>query len=68
MANWEDIMSNRITMGQGRWFCYTINAERRWMENEELERRPGVRPLVDGRVGPAPQRFISWGKALGRKF
>ena len=47
MANWEDIMSNCITMGWGRWLCYAINAERRQMENEELERRPGVRPLVE---------------------
>ena len=55
MANWEDIMNNRITMGQGRWLCYAINAERRQIENEELERRPGVRPLVDGRVDPQPK-------------
>ena len=54
MANWEDIMNNCITMGRGRWLCYAINAERRQIENEELERRPGVRPLVDGRAGPAP--------------
>ena len=68
MANWEDIMNNCITMGWGRWLCYTINAERRQIENEELERRPGVRPLVDGRVGTAPQRFISWERPWEENF
>ena len=61
-------MNNRITMGQGRWLCYAINAERRWIENEELERRPGVRPLVDRRVGPTPQRFISWERPQEENF
>ena len=61
-------MNNHITMGWGRWLCYAINAERRWMENEELERRPGLRPLVDGRVGPAPQRFISWERPWEENF
>ena len=68
MANWEDIMNNRITMGWGRWLCYTINAERRWMESEELERRPGVRPVADGRVGSTPQRFISWERPWEENF
>ena len=48
-------MNNRITMGRGRWLCYAINVERRRIENEELERRPGVRPLVDGEWDPHPK-------------
>ena len=68
MANWEDIMNNCITMGQGRWLCYAINTEQRQMESEELERRPGVRPVVDGRVGPAPQRYISWERPWEENF
>ena len=34
-------MNDRLTMDRGRWLCYAINAERRRIENEELERRPG---------------------------
>ena len=52
MANWEDIMNNRITMGRGRWLCYAANAERRMRESEEVDRRPGARPLVGRGVGP----------------
>ena len=61
-------MNNCLTMGRGRWLCYAISAERRRIENEELERRPGVRPLVDGRVGPAPQRFLSWERPWEKNF
>ena len=55
-------------MGRGRWLCYAINAERRRIENEKLERRLGVRPLVEGRVGPAPQRFLSWERPWEENF
>ena len=54
MANWEDIVNNRLTMGRSRWLCYRINEERRRRENEELEGRPGVRPSIDGR-GESPR-------------
>ena len=53
-------MNNCLTMGRGRWLCYAINEERRRRENEESERRPGVRPMVDGRVWPKPLRLVSW--------
>ena len=46
LAEWDDIINNRLTMGRGRWLCYAANAERRQRESEETERRPGVRPLV----------------------
>ena len=39
MANWEDIMDNRLTMDRSRWLCYATNVERRQRENEEAERR-----------------------------
>ena len=29
MANWEDIINNRITMGRARQLCYALNAARR---------------------------------------
>ena len=61
-------MNNHLTMGRGRWLCCAVNAERRRIENEELERRPGVRPLVDGRVGPAPLRFLSWERPWEENF
>ena len=61
-------MNNHIIMGQGRWLCYIINVERRRIENEELERRTGVRPLVDGRVGPTPPKIHKLGEAPGGKL
>ena len=61
-------MNNHLTMGRGRWLCYDINAERRRIENEELERRPGAKPLVDGRVGLAIQRFLSWERPREENF
>ena len=55
-------------MGRDRWLCYAINAERRRIENEESEGRPGVRPLVDGRVGPEPMRVASWERPQEENF
>ena len=60
MANWEDIMSNQLTMGRSRWLCYTANAQRRQREDKEGERRPGPRPLVGRGVRPKPPRFLQW--------
>ena len=44
MANWNDIINNRITMGRSRWLCYGLNEERRRREQEDAEGRPGIRP------------------------
>ena len=68
MANWEDIMENHITMGRGRWLCYASNAERRRRESEELEGRPGTRPLVGRGVGPKPPRFLHWERLQEENF
>ena len=43
MANWDDIINNRLTMGRSRWLCYGLNEERR-REQEDVEGRPGIRP------------------------
>ena len=67
MASWEDIMSNHLTMERGTWLTYATNAERRWRENEEEERRPGARPLVGRWLGPSLQDFYS-GKGSGKKI
>ena len=61
-------MNNCLTMGRGRWLCYAANAERRRRENEELERRPGLRPLVGRGVGPEPLRFLSWERPWEENF
>ena len=61
-------MNNPLTMGRDRWLCYAANAERRRRESEELERRPGARPLVDRGVGPEPPRFLSWERPWERNF
>ena len=68
MANWEDIMNNHLTMVWGRWLCYAANAERRRREEEEVERRPGVRPLVVRGVVPEPPRFLHWERPREENF
>ena len=60
MANWDDIMNNRLTMGQVRQLCYAMNAARRRRENGEEERRPGVMPLLGRGIRPVVLQFQHW--------
>ena len=60
MANWDDIMNNRLTMGRVRQLCYAMNAERRRRENGEEERRPGVMPLLGRGIRPVVLQFQHW--------
>ena len=57
MANWEDIINNRLTRGRARWVTYATNARRR---EEEEERRPGARPSTGREGRPKPPRFLHW--------
>ena len=57
MAEWEDIINNRLTMGRARWITYAANARRR---EEEEERRPGARPLT-GRGGTQTSQILTLG-------
>ena len=57
MAEWEDIINNRLMMGRSIWLMYAANAERRKREDEE--RRLGARPPT-GRGRPKPPRFLHW--------
>ena len=66
MADWEDIINNRLTIGRSRWLTYAANAERRRRENEE-ERRPGARPPT-GRGEAQTSQIFSLGKIERGKF
>ena len=44
MADWDDIISNRLTMGRSRPLIYALNAAQRRRENGEEERRQGLIP------------------------
>ena len=59
MANWDDIINNRLTMGRSGQLCYAVNAERRKRENEE-ERQLGVMPLLGRGIRPVVPRFQHW--------
>ena len=63
MANWDDITNNCLTMGRSRWLCYGMNADRR--RQEEMERRPGIRPEGDERGNREPQG--AWPEGLPRE-
>ena len=71
MANWEDVINNRITMGRARQLCYALNAARRRREEEMdgsssgIERRPGINPLLCGGIRPVIPRFNHWERVLG---
>ena len=65
MANWEDIINNRLTMGRSRWLYYGLNEERRRQEQEEREGRPGVRPVGNGWGNIQMENFYEY-RILGR--
>ena len=58
MANWDDIINNRITMGRARHLCYALNAVRRRREEGIEERRPGMNPLIGRGIRPMVPRFV----------
>ena len=64
MANWDDIINNRITMGGARHLCYALNAVRRRKEVGIEERRPGIQ-LIGRRIRPVVPRFIYWERVPG---
>ena len=65
MANWDDIINNRLTMGRSSWLCYGLNEERRRQEQEEREGRPGVRPVSNGQGHIHRENFHIY-RILGR--
>ena len=65
MTNWDDIMNNRITMGQVRQLYYALNAARWRRENGEEERRPGVMPLIGRGIRPVVPQFQHWDRVPG---
>ena len=52
MADWDDIMNNRLTMGKSRPLIYALNAARRRRENGEEERRLGLIPPAGRGIRP----------------
>ena len=64
MANWDDIINNRITMLRARPLCYALNMARRRREEME-ERRPGINPFIVMGIRPMVPRFNHWEKVLG---
>ena len=65
MANWDDIINNRITMGRARHLCYVLNAARRRREEEMEERRPGMNPFIGRGIRPMVPRFVHWERVPG---
>ena len=56
MANWEDVINDRIIMGRVRPLFLAINALRRRREEGEEERRLGVIPFLGRGIVPAEPR------------
>ena len=48
MANWEDIVDDRIMMGRARPLFHAVNELRRRREEGVMERRPGIIPFWGG--------------------
>ena len=66
MANWDDIINNRIRIERARQLCYVLNAARRRREEEMdgslsgMERRPGINPFIGRGIRPVVPRFNHW--------
>ena len=65
MADWNDIINHRITMGHVRSLCYALNAARRRREEGIEEWRPGVNPFLGRGIRPVGPRFNHWKRVLG---
>ena len=52
MADWDDIINNRLTMGRSRPLIYALNAAWRRRENGEEERRLGLIPPAGREIRP----------------
>ena len=65
MADWEDIVNNRIMMGHARSLCYVLNAARRRGEEGIEEWRPGVNPFLGRGIRPVVPRFVHWERVPG---
>ena len=65
MADWDDIVSNRITMEQARQLCYALNAVRRRREEGIEERRSGVNLFLGRGIRPVVPRFVHWERVPG---
>ena len=60
MANWDDIINNKITMGRARHLCYALNVARRRRAEGIDEWRPGVNPFIGRGIRPILPRFNHW--------
>ena len=65
MADWDDIVNNRITMGHVRLLCYALNEVRRRREEGIEEWRPGVNPFLGRKIRPVIPRFFHWERVPG---
>ena len=52
MADWDDVINNRLTMGRSRPLIYALNAAWRRRENGEEERRLGLIPPAGRGIWP----------------
>ena len=52
MADWDDIINNRLTMGRSRPLIYALNTAQRRRENGEEERRLGLIPPAGRGIRP----------------
>ena len=64
MADCDDIVNNRITMGCTSSLCYALNAVRRREVGIE-EWRPGVNPILGRGIRPVVPRFVHWERVPG---
>ena len=64
MADWDDIVNNRITMEHARQLCYALNAARR-RRDEGIEWRPGVNPFLGRGIRHVVPIFVHWERVPG---
>ena len=65
MADWNDVVNDRVVMGRARPLFYTVNMLRRRREEGVMEKRPGVIPFLGRGTAPGEVRPDQWERVLG---
>ena len=65
MANWDDVVNDRVVMGRARHLFYVVNVLRRRREEGVMERTPGVIPFLGRGIAPGEARLDQQERVLG---
>ena len=65
MADWNDVVNDRVVMRRGRPLFYAVNILRRRREEGVMERGPGVIQFLGRGIAPGEARSDQWKRVPG---